>query len=104
MQIACLRSLKLPARYVSGYLRTYPPPAGARAFDRGRCRAWVSVYCPGLGWLDVEPTRSGVVGEPCDPRVGPGSLGMWVCGPWCDRLGGRDHDWDVGVDVGEPLE
>jgi transglutaminase-like putative cysteine protease len=56
LQIACLRSLNLPARYVSGYLRTYPPPGKARLVGADASHAWVSVYCPGAGWLEVYPT------------------------------------------------
>jgi transglutaminase-like putative cysteine protease len=50
--IACLRSLGLAARYVSGYLRSGPKSVGAEA-----SHAWLSVYCPGFGWLDFDPTN-----------------------------------------------
>jgi transglutaminase-like putative cysteine protease len=50
VMIACLRSRGLPARYVSGYLRT--EGIGAHA-----SHAWLSVYCPGFGWLDMDPTN-----------------------------------------------
>jgi transglutaminase-like putative cysteine protease len=49
--IACLRSLGLAARYVSGYLRS-GALIGAEA-----SHAWVSVFCPGIGWLDLDPTN-----------------------------------------------
>jgi transglutaminase-like putative cysteine protease len=52
VMIACLRSLGLPARYVSGYLRTDDGGIGAHA-----SHAWLSVYCPGFGWLDIDPTN-----------------------------------------------
>ncbi len=58
IQIACLRSLNLAARYVSGYLRTYPPPGKPRLIGADASHAWVSVYCPGSGWLDVDPTNN----------------------------------------------
>jgi transglutaminase-like putative cysteine protease len=58
VQIACLRSLGLAARYVSGYLRTYPPPGKPRLIGADASHAWVSAYCPGLGWLDVDPTNN----------------------------------------------
>lgn len=58
MQIACLRSLNLAARYVSGYLRTYPPPGRPRLVGADASHAWVSAYCPGFGWLDVDPTNN----------------------------------------------
>ena len=57
IQIACLRSLNLPARYVSGYLRTYPPAGQPRLVGADASHAWVSAYCPGIGWLDVDPTN-----------------------------------------------
>jgi transglutaminase-like putative cysteine protease len=57
-QIACLRSLHLPARYVSGYLRTYPPPGQPRLVGADASHAWVSAYCPGSGWLDLDPTNN----------------------------------------------
>jgi transglutaminase-like putative cysteine protease len=58
VQIACLRSLNLPARYVSGYLRTYPPPGKPRLIGADASHAWVSSYCPGFGWLDLDPTNN----------------------------------------------
>jgi transglutaminase-like putative cysteine protease len=51
--IACLRSLGLAARYVSGYLRSGGASIGAEA-----SHAWVSVFCPGFGWLDLDPTNN----------------------------------------------
>ena len=57
-QIACLRSLNLSARYVSGYLRTYPPPGQPRLVGADASHAWVSAYCPGAGWLDLDPTNN----------------------------------------------
>jgi len=58
LQIACLRSLNLSARYVSGYLRTYPPPGQPRLVGVDASHAWVSAYCPGTGWLDLDPTNN----------------------------------------------
>ena len=66
VQIACLRSLNLAARYVSGYLRTYPPPGKPRLVGADASHAWVSAYCPGEGWLDVDPTNNVV---PSDGHV-----------------------------------
>jgi transglutaminase-like putative cysteine protease len=57
VQIACLRSINLAARYVSGYLRTYPPPGRPRLIGADASHAWVSAYCRGAGWLDVDPTN-----------------------------------------------
>jgi transglutaminase-like putative cysteine protease len=58
LQIACLRSLNLAARYVSGYLRTYPAPGQPRLTGADASHAWVSAYCPGAGWLDLDPTNN----------------------------------------------
>lgn len=58
LQIACLRSLNLSARYVSGYLRTYPPPGQPRLVGADASHAWLSAYCPGIGWIDVDPTNN----------------------------------------------
>ena len=58
IQIACLRSINLSARYVSGYLRTYPPAGQPRLIGADASHAWVSAYCPGIGWLDLDPTNN----------------------------------------------
>src|SRR6266568_2090577 len=50
--IACLRSLGLPARYVSGYLRTRPPEGQPRLVGADASHAWFAIYCPGTGWVD----------------------------------------------------
>jgi transglutaminase-like putative cysteine protease len=60
IQIACLRSINLPARYVSGYLRTYPPPGQPRMVGADASHAWVSAYCPGIG--DVSPLHGLILG------------------------------------------
>lgn len=60
LMIACLRSLGLPARYVSGYLLTRPPPGKPRLIGADASHAWVSVYSPGShgGWVDFDPTNN----------------------------------------------
>lgn len=58
LQIGCLRSLGLPARYVSGYLETDPPAGQVRLAGADASHAWLSVYGQGLGWLDVDPTNN----------------------------------------------
>ena len=55
--IACLRSRGLSARYVSGYLETQPPPGRPRLAGVDASHAWLAVYCPGLGWVDADPTN-----------------------------------------------
>ena len=56
--IACLRSLGLPARYVSGYLRTRPPEGKPRLVGADASHAWFAVFCPGVGWVDFDPTNN----------------------------------------------
>ncbi|WP_396428794.1 transglutaminase domain-containing protein [Limnohabitans sp.] len=62
--LACLRSMGLAARYVSGYLLTEPPPGQARLLGSDASHAWASVYLPELaghpcqGWLDLDPTNN----------------------------------------------
>ncbi len=55
--IASLRALGLPARYVSGYVRTFPPEGEARLVGADASHAWLSAYCPVLGWVDLDPTN-----------------------------------------------
>jgi transglutaminase-like putative cysteine protease len=56
--IACLRSIGLPARYVSGYMRTHAPEGKARLVGADASHAWFRVFCPGIGWLDFDPTNN----------------------------------------------
>jgi len=58
LAIACLRSLGLAARYVSGYLRTLPPKGKPQLVGADASHAWFSVYCPDLGWVDFDPTNN----------------------------------------------
>lgn len=102
LQIACLRSLNLAARYVSGYLRTYPPPGQPRLIGADVSHAWVSAFYPGIGWLDLDPTNNVV---PSDGHVtlawgrdyGDVSPLRGLI------LGGGSHTLKVGVDM-EPIE
>jgi transglutaminase-like putative cysteine protease len=55
---AMIRSLGLPARYVSGYLLTHPAPGQPRLIGADASHAWFSVYLPGWGWLDLDPTNN----------------------------------------------
>jgi transglutaminase-like putative cysteine protease len=55
--IACVRSLGLPARYVSGYLETDPPPGRPKLTGVDGSHAWLSVPVPDAGWIDIDPTN-----------------------------------------------
>ena len=58
LEIACLRSLGIPARYVSGYMETVPPAGTPRLLGADASHAWLTVYCPGIGWIPVDPTNN----------------------------------------------
>ncbi len=63
LQIGCLRSLGLAARYVSGYIRTRPRPGQQALRGADASHAWVSVWCGAAGWIDVDPTNDLVVSD-----------------------------------------
>jgi transglutaminase-like putative cysteine protease len=56
--IACLRSVGLPARYVSGYIETLPPPGKEKLVGTDASHAWFSMYIPKFGWIDFDPTNN----------------------------------------------
>lgn len=101
IQIACLRSIHLAARYVSGYLRTFPPPGRPRLVGADASHAWVSAYCRGVGWLDVDPTNDVV---PSDGHVTLAwGRDFGDVSPLRGLiLGGGPHTVDVAVDL-EPV-
>ncbi len=57
LMLACLRGIGLPARYVSGYLLTDPPPGQPRLMGADVSHAWVAAYAPGRGWIEFDPTN-----------------------------------------------
>jgi transglutaminase-like putative cysteine protease len=96
--IACLRSLGLAARYVSGYLVTTPPPGKPRLLGADASHAWFSVWAPPFGWVDLDPTN--------DMRVGEGHVTVAWGRDYTDVSpidgvvsGGGAHSVDVGGDV-----
>jgi len=97
-EIACLRALGLPALYVSGYLETVPPPGKPRRIGADASHAWLAVYCPGSGWIDVDPTNNML------PSTGHITLGWGrdygdVSPIRGVILGGGEHSLHVSVDV-----
>jgi transglutaminase-like putative cysteine protease len=58
LMIACLRNMGLPARYVSGYIETIPPPGKERLVGADASHAWVAVYFPEIGWVEFDPTNN----------------------------------------------
>ena len=113
IMIGCLRTLGLPARYVSGYLLTQPPEGQPRLIGADASHAWVSVYIPtggevGFGqWVDFDPTndRWGV----CSP--GEDYVTLAIGRDFSDVSplrgviqGGAQHTLEVGVTVAPPAE
>ena len=101
LEIGCMRSLGLPARYVSGYLRTIPPPGKPRLVGADASHAWLSVYSNDWGWIDVDPTND------CFTNLDHVTV-AWgrdytdVCPINGVFVGGGKHTMNVSVDV-EPL-
>lgn len=58
--IACIRSMGLAARYVSGYIETIPPEGMEKLVGTDASHAWFSVYIPSFGWVDFDPTNNQV--------------------------------------------
>lgn len=64
LMIAALRGMGLPAAYVSGYIRTIPPPGQPRLEGADASHAWVSVWAgQQTGWFDLDPTNAIQLGE-----------------------------------------
>jgi transglutaminase-like putative cysteine protease len=98
--IACLRSLGLPARYVSGYLRTHPPEGKEKLVGADASHAWFSVFCPRNGWSDFDPTNSLQVSEE-HITVAYGRDFSDVSPVAGILTGGGQHEVKVSVDVKE---
>ncbi len=102
VQIGCLRSLGLAARYVSGYLRTLPPPGRPRLIGADASHAWLGVFCGPLGWVDVDPTNNAVV-DAQHITISWGRDYADVCPINGVFVGGGQHVMSVSADV-EPLD
>tara|TARA_R110002167_G_C12623390_1_gene646961 strand:+ start:552 stop:1481 length:930 start_codon:yes stop_codon:yes gene_type:complete len=63
LAIGCLRSLGFPARYISGYLETLPPPGQQKQVGSDASHAWFAVYSPGEGWFEFDPTNDNMPAE-----------------------------------------
>ena len=66
LAIGCLRAYGIAARYISGYVETLPEPGKQRLVGADASHAWFSVYIPGTGWLDFDPTNNTV---PLDQHI-----------------------------------
>ncbi len=98
LQIACLRSMGLPARYVSGYLLTNAPPGQSRLVGADASHAWLSVYGLEAGWLDFDPTNNLMPGDK-HVTLGWGRDYSEVSPVRGVVLGGGQHRVHVAVDV-----
>lgn len=98
LQIGCLRSLGLAARYVSGYLLTLPPPGQPKLLGADASHAWLSVWLPDGTWVDIDPTNNQLV---CRDHVtlGWGRDYQDVCPIKGVFIGGGHHTMQVAVDV-----
>jgi transglutaminase-like putative cysteine protease len=63
LMLGCLRGHGLPARYMSGYLLTDPPPGRARLLGADASHAWVAAYAPGHGWVEFDPTNDRIADQ-----------------------------------------
>ncbi len=98
VMLACLRGWGLPARYVSGYLLTRPPPGRARLLGADATHAWVAAYSPVHGWVELDPTND----THADRRYITLAWGSEFADVVPLRgviLGGRGHALDVEVSV-----
>ncbi|PTQ91202.1 transglutaminase family protein [Agitococcus lubricus] len=98
LMLACLRSMGLPARYVSGYLLTNPPEGQARLIGADASHAWIAVFCPRLGWVDFDPTNN-VIPNIEHITVAWGRDFSDVSPLRGVILGGGQHELDVRVTV-----
>lgn len=102
LELACLRALALPARYVSGYLLTRPPPGQQKLVGSDASHAWVSAWCPEAGWVDLDPTNDSFVRDEHVTLAWGRDYGD--ISPINGVIfGGGEHDIDVAVDV-SPVE
>lgn len=101
--ISGLRGLGLPARYVSGYIRTYTPPGRGRMRGADQSHARVGAWMgPEHGWVDLDPTNDCVVSTE-HVVLGWGRDFSDVSPLRGVILGGGRHTLHVGVDL-EPAE
>lgn len=98
LQIACLRLLGLPARYVSGYLLTRPASGKERLVGADASHAWLSIWVPGQGWIDLDPTNDMIPGDE-HITVAWGRDYADVSPVSGVMFGGGEHEVLVSVDV-----
>lgn len=98
LALAGLRAVRVPARYVSGYLLTRPPPGQPRLQGADASHAWIAVWAPESGWVDLDPTNGIVVADE-HITIAYGRDYDDVSPISGVLLGGGEHTVDVGIDV-----
>jgi transglutaminase-like putative cysteine protease len=98
--LSCLRALRIPCRYVSGYLLTRPPPGQQKLQGADASHAWISVWAPETGWVDFDPTN-GLIVQDEHVTVAFGRDYTDVSPISGVLIGGGAHSVSVSVDVGE---
>ncbi|ALO45653.1 transglutaminase family protein [Pseudohongiella spirulinae] len=98
LMIASLRTLGLPARYVSGYMETLPPPGQSKLLGADATHAWVAAFIPGWGWLELDPTN-GCMADERYIVLGWGRDYADVTPLKGVMTGGGEHELTVAVDV-----
>lgn len=98
LALAGLRALRVPARYVSGYILTRPPPGQPKLAGADASHAWISVWSPETGWRDFDPTNGIAVGEE-HITIAYGRDYNDISPISGVLLGGGEHVVSVGVDV-----
>lgn len=98
LALACLRAMHLPARYVSGYILTSPPPDLPKLAGADASHAWISVWAPDLGWTAFDPTN-GLMPRDEHIAIAYGRDYDDVSPISGILLGGSEHSVTVGVDV-----
>ena len=102
LAIAACRALGIPARYVSGYLMTRPPPGQAKLRGADASHAWLSVWSGEQGWIDFDPTN-GIIPRGEHITLAYGRDYEDISPISGVLLGGGDQTMTVAVDV-EPVE
>lgn len=99
VMLAGLRGLGLPARYVSGYVRTRPPPGQKRRRGADQSHAWVSAWLgPNQGWVQLDPTN-GIVVRDEHVILAWGRDFSDISPLRGVLLGGGEHQLEVSVDL-----
>ena len=99
LQVGCLRAMGIPAKYVSGYMETLPPPGQEKLVGADATHAWVSYFSPEEGWVEFDPTN--------DVRAGGQHIVTAEGRDYYDVTplkgvifgGDKDHILEVSVDV-----